>query len=104
MDSFPSGHALQVGALAASLHNASSPSTRLLIWPTAVALASTRVLLLAHYVTDIAAGLVLGALVRGIVGKLFPRRSPAPEQNSGAPVGENVANFPVSRIRRGWLD
>jgi undecaprenyl-diphosphatase len=61
MDSFPSGHALHLGALAAALARTASTPTASIGWVLAFVLASTRLLLLAHYLTDVAAGLVLGA-------------------------------------------
>lgn len=66
-DSFPSGHAVHVGALASALDRFLPPRWRLLLWPGAAALAATRLVLLAHYLTDVAAGLLLGALIdRGV--------------------------------------
>jgi hypothetical protein len=69
-DSFPSGHAVHVGALAAALDRFVPPRHRPLIWPSAAALAATRILLLAHYLTDVAAGLLLGAVIDRVVAKL----------------------------------
>jgi hypothetical protein len=59
-DAFPSGHALHVGALA-SAATLLSPGYRNAIWATGAVLVTTRVVLLAHWVTDVAAGLALGA-------------------------------------------
>jgi membrane-associated phospholipid phosphatase len=55
-DSFPSGHAIHLGAMAPS-------AARLvprLVWPTVLCLASTRIVILAHYPSDVAAGLGIG--------------------------------------------
>jgi len=60
-DSFPSGHALHLGAAAGSVARLVPAVARPLVWPAAVALASVRIMLLAHYLTDVAAGLALGA-------------------------------------------
>jgi len=66
-DSFPSGHALHLGALAAAASRMVGPPARRFVWPTAIAFAATRLLLLAHYLSDVAAGLVLGIAVdRGV--------------------------------------
>jgi membrane-associated phospholipid phosphatase len=51
-DSFPSGHAVHVGALAASASRM-TPRHAGLIWSSALALIGTRVLLLAHHLTDV---------------------------------------------------
>lgn len=60
-DSFPSGHAVHMGAFAAALSRDRSAGVRAAVWSTAAVLASTRIFLLAHYPTDVAAGLGLGA-------------------------------------------
>lgn len=66
-DSFPSGHAVHLGALAANFSRLTRPGLRPLIWSAAATLAATRILLLAHYPTDVVAGLALGAAVdRGV--------------------------------------
>jgi undecaprenyl-diphosphatase len=59
-DSFPSGHALQLGALAMALSRIAPMPIRLWIWPAAAALLGTRLGLLAHYPTDVLVGLALG--------------------------------------------
>jgi len=69
-DSFPSGHAVHVGALASALGRFLPPRWRLLLWPSAAALAATRLLLLAHYPTDVAAGLLLGAAIDRTIARL----------------------------------
>jgi membrane-associated phospholipid phosphatase len=60
-DSFPSGHALHLGALAAASGRLAGRRWYWAAWPFAIGLASTRLLLLAHWLTDVAAGLALGA-------------------------------------------
>lgn len=69
-DSFPSGHAVHVGALAAALDRFMPPRYRPVLWPSAAALAASRILLLAHYVTDVAAGLMLGMIIDRIVAAI----------------------------------
>jgi hypothetical protein len=59
-DSFPSGHAIHLGAMAPSAARLAPKSLRQLIWPTVFCLASTRTLILAHYPSDVAAGLAIG--------------------------------------------
>jgi undecaprenyl-diphosphatase len=60
-DSFPSGHALHLGMFAAALTRMAPRPWKSLVWPAAAALAATRILLLAHYPSDVAAGLAMGA-------------------------------------------
>jgi membrane-associated phospholipid phosphatase len=59
-DSFPSGHAIHLGAMAPSAARLVPKSLRQLVWPTAFCLASTRTLILAHYPSDVVAGLGIG--------------------------------------------
>jgi membrane-associated phospholipid phosphatase len=59
-DSFPSGHAIHLGAMAPSAARLVPKSLRQLLWPTVFCLASTRTLVLAHYPSDVAAGLGIG--------------------------------------------
>jgi undecaprenyl-diphosphatase len=62
LDAFPSGHALHMGALA-------STAGSLPTWPRrairaiAVGLSLTRVVVLAHWASDVVAGFVLGAVL-----------------------------------------
>jgi undecaprenyl-diphosphatase len=70
-DSFPSGHALHLGSIAGSLMRLMPARYRPLIWPSIATLAATRILLLAHYPTDVAAGLLMGLSIDKLVGKAF---------------------------------
>jgi membrane-associated phospholipid phosphatase len=61
-DAFPSGHALHMGALASAA--GTMPATpRRATYAVAIGLSLTRVLVLAHWASDVAAGFVLGALL-----------------------------------------
>ena len=61
-DAFPSGHALHMGALASAA--ATMPATpRRAAYAVAIGLSLTRVLVLAHWASDVLAGFVLGALL-----------------------------------------
>jgi membrane-associated phospholipid phosphatase len=42
---------------------------RILVWPSIIALATTRIMLLAHYVSDVVAGFGLGILLNIVVGR-----------------------------------
>jgi membrane-associated phospholipid phosphatase len=70
-DSFPSGHALHLGAIAGSVARFCPHRFRRFVWPSITALAATRILLLAHYLSDVVAGLALGVVLDWVVGRLF---------------------------------
>jgi len=59
-DAFPSGHAVHVGALASAASRL-PPRQRNLVWGLGAGLVVTRVVLLAHWVSDVVAGLAVGA-------------------------------------------
>jgi membrane-associated phospholipid phosphatase len=59
-DAFPSGHAMHVGALA-SAAAVLPPGKRNIVWALGAGLAVSRVVLLAHWASDVVAGLALGA-------------------------------------------
>ena len=65
-DAFPSGHAVHIGAVAAAvtrLDRRLGPAA----WGLGSVVASTRVVLLAHWASDVLAGLALGVLIeRGL--------------------------------------
>jgi undecaprenyl-diphosphatase len=65
-DAFPSGHAMHVGALA-SAATALSPPKRTLVWALGAGLALTRIVLLAHWTSDVVAGLALGAMIERLL-------------------------------------
>ncbi len=72
-DAFPSGHAIHIGAVASALSRF-FPHKRGLIWSVGTALAATRVLLLAHWVSDVVAGLTLGVAIERTAWRLRRRR------------------------------
>ena len=65
-DAFPSGHALHMGALASAAGLFPLPQ-RWLVRGVAVALSATRILLLAHWASDVVAGFAAGALVERLI-------------------------------------
>jgi membrane-associated phospholipid phosphatase len=67
--SFPSGHAVHLGALAVPAWHLAPPALRPLIAPLLLGLGATRVALLAHFPTDILAGFGIGALLDQAVGR-----------------------------------
>jgi membrane-associated phospholipid phosphatase len=71
-DAFPSGHAMLAGVLAASLSRI-FPLYRPVIWAGATVLAGTRVVLLAHWLSDVVVGLGLGAALEALRWRLSRR-------------------------------
>ena len=66
LDSFPSGHAIHVGALV-SAASVLSPAKRNLAWSIGAGLVLTRIVLLAHWTSDVIAGLAIGAVVEQLL-------------------------------------
>jgi membrane-associated phospholipid phosphatase len=65
-DGFPSGHALHMGALFSGAGTLRTPA-RIRLRAVAIGLCLTRVVVLAHWASDVAVGFVIGALVeRGL--------------------------------------
>ena len=75
LDAFPSGHAVHIGALA-SAATGLPPAQRNAVWAVGGAVVLTRIVLLAHWISDVVAGLAVGAaverLLRFVIG--FERR------------------------------
>ncbi len=65
-DAFPSGHALHMGALA-SAAGLFPPAQRRIARGLAIALSATRILLLAHWTSDVVAGFAAGALIERLI-------------------------------------
>ena len=61
-DAFPSGHAMHVGAVASAVSWA-YPKSAPIAWGLGGLIAATRIVMLAHWTTDVLAGLAIGALV-----------------------------------------
>lgn len=72
-DSFPSGHSLHLGAITAALSHWMPKPWRTLLWPVAAGVAGTRLVLLAHWLTDVVAGLAIGI---GLEAVLWRRIKP----------------------------
>jgi membrane-associated phospholipid phosphatase len=66
LDAFPSGHAIHVGALA-SAATVLPPAKRNLAWSIGTGLVLTRIVLLAHWTSDVIAGLAIGAAVERLL-------------------------------------
>jgi membrane-associated phospholipid phosphatase len=62
MDAFPSGHAMHIGALASAASELPRKE-RNTVWLIGAGLVATRVVLLAHWTSDVLAGLAIGSLI-----------------------------------------
>ena len=65
-DAFPSGHAIHVGAMASAATVLPS-GKRNLVWSLGAGLVLTRIVLLAHWTTDVIAGLAIGVAVERLL-------------------------------------
>jgi undecaprenyl-diphosphatase len=76
MDAFPSGHAVHMGALA-SAATVLPPRYKIPIWGAALGLSATRIAILAHWVSDVAAGFAIGIVLERIVRRFtgYPDRA-----------------------------
>jgi membrane-associated phospholipid phosphatase len=92
-DSFPSGHAMHLSAIAASAQQLVPPRWRAPLWSGLGALAATRIALLAHYPSDVLAGWGIGALINKTVRAAFGRaeRAKSERAKSERAKSENVA-------------
>jgi undecaprenyl-diphosphatase len=66
LDAFPSGHAMHVGALASAATEL-PPNQRNCVWAIGATLLAARVVLLAHWLSDVLAGCAIGALVERLL-------------------------------------
>lgn len=66
LDAFPSGHAVHVGALASAATEL-PPAQRNLVWGIGAGLVLTRVVLLAHWLSDVLAGFVIGVFIERLL-------------------------------------
>jgi membrane-associated phospholipid phosphatase len=77
-DAFPSGHGVHIGAVASALSWA-NPEKSGLVWALGGAIAATRVAVLAHWVSDVVAGLIIGVGVERTL-----RRHARPPDNAAS--------------------
>jgi undecaprenyl-diphosphatase len=85
-DAFPSGHAVHIGALAAALTRL-YPRLGPTAWGGGSVIAATRIILLAHWASDVLAGLALGALIERAISKVGLLRE-RPKAESESAVGD----------------
>jgi len=72
LDAFPSGHAIHLGALACALSRF-DPQAAPYVWGAAALIAGSRVVLLAHWLSDVLVGLTAGAVIEQAVWSLSAR-------------------------------
>jgi hypothetical protein len=94
LDAFPSGHAIHVGALA-SAATVLPPPKRNLVWSIGAGLVLTRVVLLAHWTSDVIAGLAIGAAVERLLRPWTGFGSPVRTAKSDASPRSRCAAGPV---------
>src|SRR6202012_5497682 len=82
-DAFPSGHAVHVGALASAASRLPRQQ-RNLVWLSAAGLVASRVLLLAHWTSDVVAGLAIGAATERLLRRFtgYGRNMDRPNRRS----------------------
>lgn len=68
-DAFPSGHAVHIGALASAASELPRRQ-RFTAWLIGAGLVATRIVLLAHWTTDVVAGLAIGAAAERLLRRL----------------------------------
>jgi undecaprenyl-diphosphatase len=66
LDAFPSGHAVHIGALASAATVLPS-AQRNALWTVGAGLVLTRIVLLAHWTSDVVVGLAVGAAVERVM-------------------------------------
>ena len=90
-DAFPSGHALHMGAMA-SAAGALPAGPRRAIRALAVGLSLTRVVVLAHWASDVAAGFALGAILERMLRLCsgYPHRRPGIDLGPPSNLRENA--------------
>jgi membrane-associated phospholipid phosphatase len=69
LDAFPSGHAVHIGALASAASELPSAQRRA-AWLIGFGLVMTRIVLLAHWTSDVVAGLAIGAITERLLRRL----------------------------------
>lgn len=69
LDAFPSGHAVHIGALASAASELPRGQRRV-AWLAGAGLVATRILLLAHWTSDVVAGLAIGAVTERLLRRL----------------------------------
>ena len=86
-DAFPSGHAMHVGALA-SAATVLPAAGRNVVWTLGAGVALTRIVLLAHWASDVVAGAVLGALTERLLRPLtgYGAKMPPAGRGRGAVI------------------
>jgi undecaprenyl-diphosphatase len=93
--SMPSGHAATAGAVAVAVSTL-WPRSRVLMLVYTVVILTSRVVLTAHYLTDVLAGVAVGAGGAMLVRRYFAAR------RLGFSVGPNgkIVTFPMPSMRR----
>jgi hypothetical protein len=83
MDAFPSGHAVHVGALASAAARLPKRQ-RNIVWLIGAGLVASRIVLLAHWTSDVVAGLAIGAATERLLRRFtgYGRDMDRPDRRS----------------------
>lgn len=95
-DAFPSGHSVHVGMLAGAAE-LFPPPVRTTVWAAGTVVAATRVVMLAHWPSDVAAGLAIGAVLERLLRPLSLSRSPGVNARQTMLDGRTLAAFGLKR-------
>jgi hypothetical protein len=98
LDAFPSGHAIHVGALASAAAELPRPQ-RNIVWGIGAGVVLTRIILLAHWTSDVLAGLAMGAGIERLLRLVSGYGRPAMRRcgdAAGAPL-HNRGSFGLRR-------
>jgi membrane-associated phospholipid phosphatase len=85
LDAFPSGHAIHIGAIASAAGELPRRQ-RLAVWGLSGGLLLTRIVLLAHWTSDVACGLAIGVMLERSLRRFtgFGRKRNRPRTSAGA--------------------
>jgi membrane-associated phospholipid phosphatase len=99
LDAFPSGHAVHVGALA-SAASILPDRPRNLLWALAAGLVLTRIVLLAHWASDVAAGLAIGVTAERLLRLVTGYGRDRPRLSEGCPANPHTPGRSVLHSSR----
>ena len=103
-DAFPSGHALHMGALA-SAAGSLGPGPRRMVRTLAIGLSLTRIVVMAHWASDVAAGFALGAVMERLLRLWTGYPNPLPVLTTIPEVGvprEDPAYGTAGALSKPW--
>ena len=104
-NAFPSGHAVHLGAIAAALTRWVAAPWGLAIWAVALGVSATRLVLLAHWLTDVGAGLAIGVGLEATLHRLRGSKAANPCRMAGARLHSLVGQPEAeTSLQPGWAN